>query len=267
MSELAHYCGHNGCACSTDMVNYCPVLTGTLERREKGRGELYHSIDVMSQILDPLMPRDDWFIISGGAVSLYQKEITGEIERVPTDIDIVTRHSGKADGFERLASIYEALQASGISADLITHNREHHGFVFTNPIVEAEIERGVPVDILATMTTTYPDTDATVPSLRGTTLNYPLTDEVFDSTSLVETPSGTIQIASPAFIAFYKMTMCRNGKGKQDNADMCRMAQLGLFDDVDGLVENIDHLSRHNGAVRDEVLSRLFTVTNLIKTI
>jgi len=264
--EHSSYCGHNGCACNAEAVQYCPVFASNAERHEVSRGELFHTIDVMSQVLDPLMPRSDWFIISGGAVSLYQKELTGEIERVPTDVDIVTRHTGMADGLEKQILIHRAMCDFGLDAKLVTAERVHHGFRFSNPIVEADIERGVPVDVLGEMCTTYPylrdmpPNHSTVPSLEGRTHTYPLTDEVFDSSRLVDTPNGTIQIASPAFIAFYKMTMRRNGNDKQDDADMCRLDRLGLFDT--GLYEGIHQLSGEDSVITEEVLNQLYTVTS-----
>ncbi len=267
--EHSSYCGHNGCACNAEAVQYCPVFASSAEKREVGRGELFHTIDVMSRVLDRLMPRENWFVISGGAVSLHQKAVTGEIERVPTDVDIVMRHSGQADGFEKQIQVYEAMLEQGIEGKLITHEREHHGFRFSNPIVEADIVRGVPVDILGEMITQYPTENtpyaSTIPSLLGKTHRYPLTDYVFDTTTAVETPSGIIKIASPAFITFYKMTMRRNGKGKQDDADMCRLDRIGAYDNVDALYRNIFQLSGGNNVMTEEVLNQLFSVTSLIK--
>lgn len=224
-----------------------------------------NSIGAMARVLDRVgLRRDDWFVLSGGAVALYQYE-AGNMERVPTDADIVMRHTDIAQGFELMLEVEREATRHSMPLDIITQPRFHHGYTFTNPIGEMDevpehpYGRMLPLDVLTSMVTHFPD-NAPIPSLRGVRYKFPIVEsDIFSRTHPINVPcAGKIHLAPPGFVAWYKTTMGRNCHGKQDNPDLRRLKNLGAFDDVRTLYEDIQLLSR-DSRVTEEVMRALWT--------
>lgn len=192
-------------------------------------------------------------VISGGGVYLYQRMLTGAPERVPTDIDVVIDPSQMNDGMELLSE-----RAGGFLTNVnrIETPRTHHGYVFTNPIVEATSRDGLSVDMLGEMITVFPEHHDLYP---GVAYRYPTDNSrLFDLAPMVDIDDDhQIKVAHPGFIAFYKMTMYRNGAGKQDQQDLRRLQSMGLLEPNDELVEVLDILSSGDTYIRDELLRRI----------
>ncbi|PJE63993.1 hypothetical protein COU89_00375 [Candidatus Roizmanbacteria bacterium CG10_big_fil_rev_8_21_14_0_10_45_7] len=226
----------------------------------------------VGNVLDQIgLPRKDWFVTAGGSVTLRQLD-QKIIDRKPTDADIIIWHSDPKDGYEKLQQIYAALHAStgfgGI--EFLTDPREHHGYRFTNPIVQTDFNE-FPVDFLTTMITVFPQC-ATVPLLANRAYSYPTNQRVlFDYTDHVIVDGQKVHVAHPAFTGFYKVTMNRNGNGlcayggqtqvgvpKQDTHDLCRLYQLGLLDPhYPGSAEVWNALTYDNPILKEEIVAKL----------
>lgn len=191
-------------------------------------GELLDAADI---------PRQDWQVISGGSVTLRQLAKGIGNDRFSTDLDIVMTYASVADAHARLRRIHVALKEFGEFTDtrFVEEPRTHHGFVFSNPILETKGQNGFPLDILSVMRTTFPS-NAPIPRLRGVDYDFPNhRRELFDAATTIQVGGKPIQVAHPGYVMFYKASMNRNGYAehgsvpKQDDMDLRRLAAMGLL--------------------------------------
>lgn len=234
----------------------------TVEQRQSELGRFMGTIGEVAAVIDSLgVPREDWFVIAGGAVALHQQRY-GITERVPTDVDVVVRHDNKVDADQRLQQIEEGFRTRRADAQvgIILEPREHHGYIFPNPVLEVADPELVPVDILAEMTTVFPD-NAPISSLRGRHYNYPVGGDsaLFEATTAVDTEYGPVFAAHPAFIAFYKMVYYRNGSGKQDGPDVMRLAEMGLLEDQAEVERILRILSYDDEQVVQQIMEGIYS--------
>lgn len=114
---------------------------------------------------------------------------------------------------------------------LHTTPRTHHGYTFTTPLIVTETNTGFPIDLICDdMVTQFPDNH---PILPGIEYRFPTDNgKVYELARTLHLPDiGEVTVASPGFIAFYKLTMMRDTNGKQDTSDINRLRRLGLLRD------------------------------------
>ncbi len=214
--------------------------------------------------------KNDYMVMAGGSVFLYELSMGAkpEVARAPTDLDIVLRQtSSSARATSDLASQTLSFQRGSFSSlRLITEPRIHFGYKITNPIIEACVSSNAgitnqhnpgkqhfDVDLIpGVMSTTFPK-DHAIKELAGLPYQYPTNrvdlfqagplvniDRICKSAGLAFPNIGEVRLASPAFVAFYKVAMLRDSLGKQDSPDIRRMHELGLIDLKDeGFVNGI----------------------------
>ncbi|MBD2115175.1 MULTISPECIES: hypothetical protein [Cyanophyceae] len=166
------------------------------------------------------------FIFSGGAVHLYQLSIGCLADRIPTDLDIIFQ------GFENTDSILRSALSIGKShfsqLTVKLEDRWHQSFFLKGPIIEAETINNFPVDFVpGAMATHFPRNHNTFPNHCYI---YPVfKDTLFQLSRNTSIPGfGDVQLAHPAFIAFYKLNLMRSRDGKQDALDIRRLIEMGL---------------------------------------
>ena len=184
----------------------------------------------ISGMLDRVgMKRDDWMVIAGGGVFLYQLEKTktsagASPDRAPTDIDIVIRngHSDRTYALRMLNSLIGDENTS-----LRTEPYNHFGHVFRGPALSWKIN-GLDVDFLTELPQTYSPSNRFLP---GKDFDYPEGSMLLSDAISIKHPfiDGSVRVAHPMFIAFYKLMLDRNDGGKQDLKDLRRLKEMGLL--------------------------------------
>jgi hypothetical protein len=192
------------------------------------------ALEASVSLLDELgVARSDYFITGGGAVFLREFGETGESSRGPTDLDIIVkdtpaiRRVGNEIPLERLGV------SQFVSARVITFERNHHGFIFPNPVWELETQSGFSVDIIpGQMITKFPHDHWLLP---GEEYRFPVDSSfIFDETTPIMIEGiGECRAGNMAFVSFYKFTMDRNTMGKQDRSDLRIMRDRGYIDTSD----------------------------------
>lgn len=189
------------------------------------------ALNMISEIIDSSgLPRNSWMVIAGGGVFLYQLLESANkpdimIDRVPTDLDIIIYDFVKERSI--LEILQEALFVRGIESSLIPGPIEHFGCVLRGPTLKV-IVGDFDVDIITELSQSYPPNHKFMPC---TQYFYPPAKKMLEmavsvSHSLI---MGNVNIAHPGFIAFYKLMLDRNEKGKQDKLDLIRLKELGLL--------------------------------------
>jgi hypothetical protein len=200
-------------------------------------------------------------VMAGGSVFLYQlaNRVPFDVSRAPTDLDFVIRNDSwnSQVASSLLGGLIGEERDLFIGLRRITETRTHFGFRFPNAVVEAKVgpkagitdlyHRDRPhfdIDFIpGHMVTIFPD-DHAFPELRGVSYNFPtVARQLFERGMLLNVDEalekqnarisggvGTVRLAPPAFVMFYKITMMRDDKGKQDGDDLRRLHELGLLD-------------------------------------
>jgi hypothetical protein len=206
------------------------------------------------QLLDSVkVPCPNRLLTAGSGVFLYELLLKGVSERQPTDIDWILLEDSALP--KKLC-----MQASRFFDKVVRHekSREHHGFVFTTPIVEAESESDFPCDFISSaMVTKFPEDNQFLP---GVVYRFPIDNyRLFElGRNFIMPFVGTVKIAPPAFIAFYKITMMRNSLGKQDLRDVVLLRNLGLLNRFDNKTNEVfDILCNGYPGLKNQILKEI----------
>lgn len=216
-------------------------------------------IDAVNETLAMLdgnrLKRDEWMVIAGGAVFLYQLYLEygkgiGKADRVPTDLDVVVNNNITSN-----QHILELLRDRMPNKDDVVYSRGpnmHFGHVLLGPTLGYSSAGGLPIDIITELSQIYPDDHKFAPSVH---YKYPSTDKMLRFAKQIEHPllNGTVTLAHPGFVAFYKLMLARNTEGKQDNADLIRLKKLGLLDPSEELDMVIDTMCLGDKDFADKV--------------
>jgi len=201
------------------------------------------------------MDRDEWMVIAGGAVFLYQLDSarrngTRGADRVPTDLDVVVNNAP-----EREKHILELLRDGMASRERVTYSKgpdDHFGHTLLGAKLGYASVEGLPIDVITDLSQIYPADHRFAPSLH---YEYPPTDVLLPFAKRITHPllDGPVMLAHPGFVAYYKLMLSRNTDGKQDGKDLTRLKRLGLLEPSDELREVIDIMCHSDADLVDKV--------------